>query len=117
MRGSPRSSDPLARRNAAQRGYGHRWRKESKAYLAVHPWCVNLGEGCTRLATLVDHITPHRGDQALFDDMKNWQPLCSHCHNTYKQRIETAGPLRDHRGRLLDVATVGYPPNVATGEG
>lgn len=31
--------------------------------------------------TVVDHIVPHRGDQKLFWDRSNWQPLCEHHHN------------------------------------
>lgn len=103
MRRTPRHADPLARRNAAQRGYDGRWRKESKAFLALNPWCVNLGEGCTRLAVLVDHVVPHKGDMILFWRRDNWQPLCKHCHDVHKQRMENAGPARDHRGRLLPI--------------
>lgn len=33
------------------------------------------------MATVVDHIIPHRGDQKLFWDRGNWQPLCEHHHN------------------------------------
>ena len=33
------------------------------------------------MATVVDHIVPHRGDQKLFWDRGNWQPLCEHHHN------------------------------------
>ena len=33
------------------------------------------------LTTVVDHIIPHRGDQKLFWDRSNWQPLCEHHHN------------------------------------
>lgn len=89
------------RRTAHQRGYDHRWRKESKAFLAVNPWCVQLGDGCTRLATLVDHIVPHRGDMVKFWNRANWQGLCDHCHNVHKAREESEGPRRDHRGRLI----------------
>ena len=32
-------------------------------------------------ATVVDHITPHRGDKKLFWDEDNWQPLCKRCHD------------------------------------
>lgn len=32
-------------------------------------------------ATVVDHIVPHRGDQKLFWDESNWQPLCKPCHD------------------------------------
>jgi 5-methylcytosine-specific restriction endonuclease McrA len=90
------------RATAHQRGYDHRWRKESKAFLAVNPWCVNLGDGCTLIATLVDHIIPHRGDMGLFwRSHDNWQSLCSHCHTVHKARMENQGPQRDHRGRLI----------------
>ena len=30
---------------------------------------------------LLDHIIPHRGDQKLFWDEQNWQPLCKDCHD------------------------------------
>jgi len=32
-------------------------------------------------ATVVDHILPHRGDEDLFWDESNWQPLCKRCHD------------------------------------
>ncbi|WP_342664986.1 HNH endonuclease [Shimazuella kribbensis] len=32
-------------------------------------------------ATVVDHITPHKGDRELFWDSTNWQSMCSTCHN------------------------------------
>ncbi len=91
------------RKSAAARGYGGRWRKERASYLALNPWCAMRGAGCTLIATLVDHKTPHRGDMVLFWDVNNWQSLCSHCHSSHKQRIETksAQPVRDHRGRLI----------------
>lgn len=38
-------------------------------------------EGHITMATVVDHIVPHRGDQKLFWDRGNWQPLCEHHHN------------------------------------
>lgn len=91
------------RRTASQRGYGYRWRVERAGFLALNPWCVLKGAGCGMLATLVDHRIPHRGDMALFWNRDNWQPLCAHCHNVHKQRIETgrAEITRDHRGRLI----------------
>lgn len=102
MPGKVRGAKGLVQRpTAASRGYDHRWRKASKEFLATNPWCVNLGEGCTLLATLVDHIVPHKGDVVLFWSMGNWQPLCDHCHNCHKARIEAQGPQRDHRGRLV----------------
>ena len=91
----------MARRNAYQRGYDHRWRKERAAFLAVNPWCALQGDGCTKLAEVVDHIIPHKGDVRLFNDKNNLQPLCAHCHNVHKAMEEAVGPERDHRGRLI----------------
>lgn len=33
------------------------------------------------MASVVDHVIPHRGDKALFWDSDNWQPLCKPCHD------------------------------------
>ncbi|WP_231555339.1 HNH endonuclease [Paracoccus sanguinis] len=43
---------------------------------------------CGNPADVVDHITPHRGDEALFWNWSNWQALCAPCHNRHKQRAE-----------------------------
>ncbi|MEP2204764.1 MAG: HNH endonuclease signature motif containing protein [Tateyamaria sp.] len=43
---------------------------------------------CNAPATVVDHIIPHRGDEALFNDRNNLQSLCTPCHSRYKQRSE-----------------------------
>jgi 5-methylcytosine-specific restriction endonuclease McrA len=43
------------------------------------------------LATVVDHVEPHRGDQERFWDERNWQALCASCHSSDKQREEAAG--------------------------
>ena len=40
-----------------------------------------MKEGRYRKATVVDHIIPHRGDDALFWDQSNWQALCKKCHD------------------------------------
>lgn len=48
-------------------------------------------QGRATAATVVDHITPHKRDTALFWDKANWQPLCAPCHNSTKQRMEKSG--------------------------
>ncbi|MFD0669710.1 HNH endonuclease [Ramlibacter sp. MAHUQ-53] len=48
-------------------------------------------QGRVGAANVVDHIEPHRGDQALFWRRSNWQALCSHHHNSAKQREEARG--------------------------
>ena len=58
---------PQEVRPAAKRGYGSKWQKARREYLAGHPLCVLCErEGRYRKATVVDHIIPHRGDQKLF---------------------------------------------------
>ena len=32
-------------------------------------------------AQVVDHIIPHRGDETLFWDERNWQSLAKNCHD------------------------------------
>jgi 5-methylcytosine-specific restriction protein A len=75
------------RPSAARRGYGPRWRRARAAYLARHPLCVPC-EAAGRLepATVVDHVVPHRGDEILFWDERNWQALCKPCHDAKTTR-------------------------------
>lgn len=53
-------------------------------------------------AAIVDHITPHRGDSALFFDEENLQALCKTCHDSGKQSEE-------RRGYSSVVGEDGYP--------
>lgn len=72
------------RDSASKRGYNSRWKKARAAYLKAHPLCVLCMEKEPLVytkATVVDHIKPHRGDQKLFWDEKNWQALCKPCHD------------------------------------
>lgn len=79
LRARPRS----AKAKAWRQEYGSkRWQEARAAYLQRHPLCEQCGrEGRLVLARVVDHITPHRGEMALFWDSSNWQALCEHCHN------------------------------------
>lgn len=57
------------RGSAASRGYSSAWRKAREGFLARHPFCVQCeAEGFPRLAAVVDHIIPHKGDKELFWD-------------------------------------------------
>jgi 5-methylcytosine-specific restriction endonuclease McrA len=80
------------RPSARQRGYDARWQREAHAYLALagNNRCAC---GCGRLADMVDHIIPHRGDMRLFWDRTNWQPMASSpCHSSRKQSLERKLP-------------------------
>lgn len=81
-------------KTTAQRGYGGRWQKARATFLSrpenvLCRMCEK--EGRLTPATVVDHITPHQGDQALFWDTSNWQPLCKAHHDSDKQRADRAG--------------------------
>ncbi len=79
------------RKDATQRGYVYKWKKAAKAFLAEHPLCVRCeAKGIIKLAEVVDHIKPHKGNQQLFWDKNNWQPLCKQCHDR-KTAIEDGG--------------------------
>ena len=77
----------MQRGSAASRGYGARWQRVRSLYLAKHPLCAECQRN-NRLtaASVVDHIKPHKGDQALFWDESNWQALCKHCHDSKTAR-------------------------------
>jgi 5-methylcytosine-specific restriction protein A len=76
------------RPTARQRGYDTQWQRESKAFLA-RPENRFCACGCGRVANMVDHIQPHRGDPKLFWDRRNWQPMAaSPCHSQNKQAAE-----------------------------
>lgn len=73
---------PRKRPSAAQRGYDRKWAKAKKGYLMTHPLCVYCEQaGKTRVAKCVDHIVPHKGNQALFWDVTNWAASCLRCNS------------------------------------
>ncbi|WP_404861852.1 HNH endonuclease [Georhizobium sp. MAB10] len=88
---------PFERKSSTQRGYGYKWQKARETFLA-HPdnvlcrYCQ--ADGLTTVATVVDHIIPHKQDLKLFWDRKNWQPLCKPCHDGRKQSEEKGGKGR-----------------------
>ena len=84
---------PEVTRSAAGRGYGTKCQKESRRFLQAHPLCCMCQkEGRYVKATVVDHIVPHRGDQKLFWDQSNWQPLCKK-HHDQKTGREDSTPV------------------------
>lgn len=68
----------------------YRWQKLRARQLAAEPLCrMCADDGVLMVATVCDHIEPHRGDEAKF-----WagpfQSLCAACHSREKQRAEQA---------------------------
>ena len=81
---------PEESRSAATKGYGARWRLESKKFLALHPLCEEcLKEGKATPVTVVDHIVPHQGHPKLFWDRSNWQALYKRCHDKKTRRDDS----------------------------
>lgn len=72
----------VQRQSAHARGYGRRWEKIAKAFLAEHPICENpFGDHGLSLvpAEHVDHRVPRsRGGT---DDASNLSALCARCHS------------------------------------
>jgi 5-methylcytosine-specific restriction protein A len=67
-----------------------RFRRQRAWYLRHHPMCAMCK---TEPATVLDHITPHRGMPLLFWSQCNWQGLCVHCHGIKTAR-EVLGGVR-----------------------
>lgn len=86
------------RGSATERGYNHKWRKARETFLRRSPLCVFCSaKGLVVVATVVDHIVPHKGDSELFWDSSNWQSLCKPCHDSDKQRQEVESSIKAWR--------------------
>lgn len=73
--------------------------------LAAEPVCRMCGHvGRVTVATICDHVIPHKGDRALFFSFDNTQSLCKRCHDGTKQAEERRGYVigSDVDGRPLD---------------
>jgi 5-methylcytosine-specific restriction endonuclease McrA len=104
----PRRDYELARGSARQRGYTSKWDKASKRFLQDNPVCPACGAaGFLEASRVTDHIIPHRGDQRLFWDPKNWQPCCRWHHDVVKQQLERMHQLNQVKASdlLLTSAT------------
>ncbi len=85
-----RTSKPHDPESRKARGYGKRWDRMSRWYLAQHPVCEACGQ---RASTETDHIVPRAVDPAGIFDPDNFQALCSECHKE-KTRRERKGIQR-----------------------
>ena len=84
------------------RGYGYKWQKARERFLSANPLCCYCQrKGLITSASVVDHIEPHRGNESLFWDESNWQPLCKPCHDVTKAREEGRGPSQVWKASTL----------------
>ena len=87
------------------------WHRMRARQLRDSPTCAYCAEiGQLTAASVVDHIIPHRGNEALFYDPKNLQSLCKQCHDSVKQQLEVTGVRRgcDTSGNPLDKKSAWY---------
>ena len=92
-----------------------RWQKHRARHLALNPLCVMCAkENRVTAARVADHTVPHRGDEALFWDFDNLQPLCFTHHNSDAQRAERGGRYRRQVG--VDGWPVELSPEIAESE-
>lgn len=84
--------------------YGRaRWKRLREYQLACSPLCAYcLRQDIVTEADVVDHITPHKGDEALFFDPANLQSLCKRCHDSDKA-------LEEHGKTVITFGVDGYP--------
>jgi 5-methylcytosine-specific restriction endonuclease McrA len=69
-----------------------RWRKLRARHLRRHPFCQCPHHIDNKvIATVVDHIKPHKGDKRLFYNPANLMSLQAQCHNQFKQSLERGG--------------------------
>ena len=70
------------------------WRRLRYYQLLKHPLCaLCLPIGIMTPAKIVDHVTPHKGNEILFYNADNLQSLCKQCHDKAKATIERKGYL------------------------
>jgi 5-methylcytosine-specific restriction enzyme A len=75
-----------------------RWRNLRKRQLRIEPHCrMCRKEGRLELATVCDHVEPHRGDLVKFWSGP-FQSLCTPHHNRDKQSLEKGGKPRQAIG-------------------
>lgn len=101
FRSSRRPAPEVARREADQRrgsararGYTSAWDKAADSHRRRSPICIYCEMGAwgepprITAASLVDHLIPHRGDQAVFWNKADWISSCKPCHDGPKQAAE-----------------------------
>lgn len=68
------------------------WQGLRTSIIQARPLCEACQKkGITRLASVVHHLTPHRGVWHMFVDPDNLQPVCKACHDGELQFIERRG--------------------------
>ncbi len=98
---APAAAKPTAayvkRDNSEGRNKTARWQKLRQKILKRDGWrcqqtgVLVIGKYPKPNSAVVDHIKPHRGDEALFWDESNLQTVSKEYHDKTKQKLEQRG--------------------------
>ncbi|MCX4686775.1 HNH endonuclease [Kitasatospora purpeofusca] len=90
-----------------------RWVYDDERWPLLRDWVFSeeplCAAGCGAPATVVDHIRPHRGDEALAFDRDNLQAMCKSCHDAKTAR-ETGFAGSGRPPTAAEVVLVCGPP-------
>ena len=89
MKNLPAKKHKRKRRRKQEKNYRSKglynsktWKKLRTNQLMEEPFCQECStDDKPKLATEVDHIKPHKGDEFSFFDSDNLQSLCKICHS------------------------------------
>lgn len=71
------------------------WQQARRAQLSREPLCSRCKTlGYVVLATVVNHIIPHKGDWFLFISSTNHESTCKPCHDSHIQSYERTGIIK-----------------------
>jgi 5-methylcytosine-specific restriction protein A len=71
------------------------WQDARRLQLSKSPLCVHCKTlGRIAPATVVNHITPHKGDWTLFISSSNHESTCKPCHDSHIQSFERTGIIK-----------------------
>ena len=92
-------ADALKRGTSAERLYGWKWHKASRAFLVINPLCKRCEQrGHATPANTVHHNPPHNGNLNLFWDESTWEAICPPCHARVRED-KVRKSLRIDKGR------------------
>lgn len=77
-----RTRDKAIVRRRGRLYWTRKWKYTRRRQLSNEPLCAINGPGCTRIATVVDHIDPDGPDF----DFTNLQSACATCHSAKTAR-------------------------------
>lgn len=69
--------------------YDGDWERYRAKFLGINRRCY----ACGGIATVVDHVRPHQGDEKLFKQRDNHIPLCASDHNYITAKFDRNFPV------------------------